>query len=51
MERGMAKGMMAGEERMAKLFSLLYEAGRSEDLRRALSDLTYRKILFEEFNL
>ena len=51
MERGMAKGMMAGEERMAKLFSMLYEAGRAEDVKRALSDLSYRKLLFEEFEL
>ena len=51
MEKGMENGIEAGEERMAKLFSLLFETGRSEDLKRALSDLPYRKMLFEEFEL
>ena len=51
MAQGLEKGMEEGEARMGKLFSLLYETGRGEDAKRALSDLPYRKMLFEEFEL
>ena len=41
----------AGEERMGKLMEHLLESGRTEDMKKALSDEEYRKKLYEELGI
>ena len=48
---GHATGLAEGESRFAKLTQLLLEAGRTEDLSRAVTDLEYRKRLYIKYNL
>ena len=40
-----------GEKRLAKLVQILLDAGRSDELNRAMIDASYRKQLYQEFNL
>ena len=47
-EEGVEAGMERGENRLAELLQTLIDAGRSEDVRRAVSDPEYRKQLFLE---
>lgn len=50
-EQGIEQGMVRGELRYNSLMKLLLTAGRTDDLKKALSDENYRKKLFEEFHL
>ena len=49
--RGMSRGMERGENRFAMLAQMLMDSGRNDDLRRALSDRSYREQLYMEVNL
>ena len=40
-----------GEDRMSKLYSILINANRLDDLAKVSEDKEYRKQLFKEFNL
>lgn len=51
MERGMEKGMEKGENRFARLAQILMDGGRNDDLRRAVSDRSYREQLYMEAKL
>ena len=48
---GLAEGLAEGESRFAKLTQLLLESGRTEDLTRAVTDITYRKELYLQNDL
>ncbi|MCM1126663.1 MAG: Rpn family recombination-promoting nuclease/putative transposase [Lachnospiraceae bacterium] len=48
---GEAKGRIAGENRFAKLVQILMDAGRNDDLRRAVSDQKYREWLYREADM
>ncbi|MCM1126849.1 MAG: Rpn family recombination-promoting nuclease/putative transposase [Lachnospiraceae bacterium] len=48
---GEAKGRIAGENRFAKLVQILMDAGRNDDLRRAVSDQKYREWLYREVDM
>ena len=48
---GKQLGIKEGEQRLLKLYQLLLESGRNEDLNRILSDKTYREQLYQENNL
>ena len=48
---GVEKGLIAGENRMAKLCGLLAAAGRIDDIKQAATDDVYRDSLFSEFGL
>ncbi len=45
------QGRMEGELRYNTLMQLLLDAGRMDDLKKALSDEAYRRKLFAEFHL
>ena len=45
------KGRAEGEERVNKLNKLLVEAGRTDDLQKAIVDSEYQQALFKEFGL
>ena len=47
-EEGVEDGMKRGESRLAELLQALMDAGRSEDVSRAISDPEYRKQLYRE---
>ena len=49
-ENGVEDGMERGESRLAELLQTLIDAGRNEDLRRAVSDPEYRKQLYSSCN-
>ncbi|MBD5501887.1 MAG: Rpn family recombination-promoting nuclease/putative transposase [Lachnospiraceae bacterium] len=49
--RGMRKGMEKGENRFAMLAQMLMDSGRNDDLRRAISDQSYREQLYMEVKL
>lgn len=51
MRRGMEKGMERGENRFAMLAQMLMDSGRNDDLRRAISDRSYREQLYTEVKL
>lgn len=51
LEKGREEGRKEGESRLAKLVQILLDAGRNDDLNLAMEDTSYRKQLFEEFNL
>ena len=48
---GLREGRVEGENRFAKLVKQLMDGGRSEDLRRAVSDQYYRELLYMEADL
>lgn len=48
---GKEQGRMEGELRYNTLMQLLLDAGRMDDLKKALSDEDYRRKLFAEFHL
>ncbi len=48
---GKQLGLKEGEQRLLKLYQLLLESGRNEDLNRILSDEAYREQLYKENNL
>ncbi len=50
-EKGHASGLAEGEQRAARLFSLLMEQGRTDDMAQAVQDADFREKLFKEFNL
>ena len=47
-EEGVEAGMERGESRLAELLQTLIDAGRNEDVSRAISDPEYRKQLYLE---
>ena len=48
---GLREGRVEGENRFAKLVQMLMDGGRSEELRRAVSDQNYREHLYAEAGL
>lgn len=48
---GRSEGMKEGENRLARLVQILMDSGRNEDLKRALSDQSYRSRLYGETGL
>ncbi len=48
---GLSEGRVEGENRFAKLVQMLIDEGRSEELRRAVSDQNYRKNLYAEVGI
>ncbi|MBD5520053.1 MAG: hypothetical protein HDR03_02305 [Lachnospiraceae bacterium] len=48
---GIERGMEKGEQRLIKLHQLLLNAGRNDDLIRAINDKDYREQLYKEYNL
>ena len=48
---GLSEGRIEGENRFAKLVQMLIDEGRSEELRRAVSDQNYRENLYEEVGI
>lgn len=51
MEKGMEKGIAQGEQRMAKLCSLLFQDNRQDELERVMSDGTFRETLYREYGI
>ncbi len=49
--KGERKGMEKGENRFAMLAQMLMDSGRNDDLRRAISDRSYREQLYMEVKL
>ena len=47
-EEGREESLELGENRLAELLQTLMDAGRNEDMRRAISDPEYRKQLYLE---
>lgn len=45
------EGREEGRERINRLNRKLLEDGRDEDLRRAILDMEYQKLLLEEYGL
>ena len=45
------KGVQMGEERLGRLCEALMDAGRMEDLKKAVSNEEYRKELYQEFDI
>ncbi|MDE6663750.1 MAG: hypothetical protein K2K46_10470 [Lachnospiraceae bacterium] len=50
-KNGHAKGLEEGEQRLIKLHQLLLNAGRNDDLLRAINDKDYREQLYRDYNL
>ena len=48
---GKEEGRKEGEDILARLIQVLLEAGRTEDIARAVRDEEYRKLLYKEFQL
>ena len=48
---GKTEGRAEGENRLAKLVQVLMDNGRNEDLKKALSDQSYREQLYMEAGL
>ena len=48
---GEAKGKHEGEKRMVALMEKLFELGRVDDAQRAVSDQSFRTLLYKEFNI
>ncbi|MBD5520374.1 MAG: hypothetical protein HDR03_04000 [Lachnospiraceae bacterium] len=48
---GKQLGIKEGEQRILKLYQLLLESGKNEDLNRIFSDETYREQLYQENHL
>lgn len=49
--QGRAEGERKGENRFAKLVQVLMDDGRTDDLRRVVSDQNYRERLYVEVGL
>ncbi|MBP5163759.1 MAG: PD-(D/E)XK nuclease family transposase [Spirochaetales bacterium] len=49
--KGLCTGRAEGADMMASLVSVLLQAGRTEDLKKASSDTSYREQLFKEFGI
>ncbi len=49
--QGRKKGRREGENRFARLVQMLMDDGRSEELKRVVSDLNYRERLYMEADL
>lgn len=49
--KGRAEGRAEGEERLSRLFLILSDRGRIDDLKKAASDPSIRVALYKEFNL
>ena len=50
-EEGEKRGIEKGENRFAMLVQMLIDGGRNDDLRRAISDRSYRERLYMEVKL
>lgn len=50
-QRGREEGRKEGEARFAKLIELLNANGRSDEIIKVVSDVSYREKLLEEFEL
>lgn len=50
-EIGEERGMTLGEDRLAKLISILMSLGRTEDVAKAANDEEARKEFYREFNI
>ena len=50
-EAGMQEGKAVGEDRVNQLIQKLLEAGRTEDITKAVKDREYQEELFREFGL
>lgn len=50
-EEGITQGIEQSEERTAKLFNLLNDAGRIADYAKAMNDRDYLVVLYKEFHL
>lgn len=48
---GIAEGERKGENRFAKLVQVLMDDGRTDDIRRVVSDQSYRERLYVEVGL
>lgn len=48
---GRAEGMAKGEAKLLQLICKLYEQNRSDEVLKATTDASFRKKLYEEFNL
>lgn len=51
LRQGKTEGRAEGENRLAKLVQVLMDNGRNEDLKKALSDQSYREQLYMEAGL
>ena len=51
MKIGIEQGIEQGEENLSALYKHLLEAGRQNDLQRAMEDRNYRKQLMAELGL
>ncbi len=49
LEAGLAEGMKTGGDTLAKLLQTLIDAGKTEDVKRALSDNAYREQLYRDY--
>ena len=47
-KEGIKEGIHKGESRLVELLQLLSAEGRDDDIRRAISDQTYREQLYQE---
>ena len=50
-EEGLAEGISMGEEKLGRLYSLLIEQKRTDDLQKASTDKEFRQKLYREFGL
>ena len=50
-EIGREEGLAEGENRAVQLMQKLMDAGKTEEMRRALSDPAYREQLYREYEL
>ena len=50
-KEGIKEGINEGMETLSKLYTLLVDAGRSEDANLAMRDETARNTFFKEFGL
>ena len=50
-EEGREEGREEGEECLARLMQLLMEAGRNDDLTKAVKDKEFRKTLYHEYGI
>ncbi|MDY3239237.1 MAG: hypothetical protein SOW80_03840, partial [Anaerovoracaceae bacterium] len=50
-KEGLAEGISMGEEKLGRLYSLLIEQKRTDDLQKASADKEFRQKLYREFGL
>ena len=50
-KEGLAEGISMGEEKLSRLYSLLIEQKRTDDLQKASADKEFRQKLYREFGL